>query len=82
MRIARQRIRLPHAICPCVSETITTLEMLTCRTLPEWQKAPALRGELFLLLDEHLQARLGDYVLQYDPEYGLRYWKAVCQQDG
>lgn len=82
MRIARQRIRLPHAICPCVSETITTLEMLTCRTLPEWQNAPALRGELFLLLDEHLQARLGDYVLQYDPEYGLRYWKAVCQQDG
>lgn len=82
MRIARQRIRLPHAICPRVSEIITELEMLTARTLPEWQQAPALRGELFLLLDEHLQARLGKHVLQYDPEYGLQYWKEVCQQDG
>lgn len=82
MRIARQRIRLPHAICPRVSETITELEVLTARTLPEWQQAPALRGELFLLLDEHLQARLGNYILQYDPEYGLQYWKDVCQQDG
>lgn len=82
MRIARQRIRLPHAICPRVSETITELEILSSRTLPEWQQTPALRGELFLLLDEHLQAKLGHYVLQYDPEYGLRYWKEVCQQDG
>ena len=79
MRIARQRIHLPHAVCPRVSETITALEMLTARTLPEWQQASALRGELFLLLDEHLQVRLGDYFLQYDPEYGLRYWKEVCQ---
>ena len=82
MRIARQRIRLPHAICPRVSEAITELEILSSRTLPEWQQIPALRGELFLLLDEHLQAKLGHYVLQYDPEYGLRYWKKVCQQDG
>lgn len=79
MRIARQRIRLPNAVCPRVSETITALEMLTARTLPEWQQASALRGELFLLLDGHLQVRLGDYILQYDPEYGLRYWKEVCQ---
>ena len=81
-RIARQRIRLPHAVCPKASETISKLEMLTCRTLPEWQQAPALRGELFLLLDEQLQARLGDYIMQYDPEQGLRYRKEVCQQDG
>lgn len=79
MRIARQRIRLPHAIGPRVTETITALEALTCRNLPEWVHAPLLRGELFLLLDEYLQARLGGYVLQYDPEYGLRYWKEVCQ---
>lgn len=82
MRIARQRIRLPKAVCPRVTEAITALEVQTSRTLPEWQQVSALRGELFLLLDEKLQTRLGNYVLQYDPEYGLRYWKEVCQQDG
>lgn len=82
MRIARQRIRLPHAVSPHVSETIAALEELTSHTLQEWQQASALRGELFLLLDEQLQTRLGNYVLQYDPESGLRYWKEVYQQDG
>lgn len=82
MRIARQRIRLPHALCPRVSETIADLEVLTSRILPEWQQASALRGELFLLLDEQMRTTLGSYTLQYDPEYGLRYWKEECQQDG
>lgn len=75
IRIARQRIRLPHEVCPQISKVISTLEDITRRTLPEWQQAPALRGELFLLLDEKLQTILGNYVLQYDPERGLRYWK-------
>ena len=77
MRIARQRIRLPNAVCPRVMETIADLETRTVHGVPEWLQAPALRGELFLLLDEKLRTTLGDYTLQYDPEHGLSYWKEV-----
>lgn len=82
MRIARQRIRLPNALCPKLSATIDLLEDITRRALPEWQMASALRGDLFLLLDKHQQTTLGEYTLQYDLEDGLQYWKEVCQQDG
>ena len=79
LRIARQRIRLPHAVCPMAGQTIATLEGIARSNLPEWQQASALRGELFLLLDEQRCASLGGYTLQYDPEYGLRYWKEECR---
>lgn len=82
LRIARQRIRLPQEACIRVSETISQLEEITRRHLPEWQQAPALRGELFLLLDERRQAVLGQHVLHYDPEYGLRCWKEAGQSNG
>lgn len=82
LHIARQRIRLPHVVCAKTHDTISILEGITCRNLPEWQQATALRGELFLLLDERLQVTLGGYTLQYDPEQGLRYWKEVYRQDG
>lgn len=79
LRIARQRIQLPHAVCPMAGQTIATLEGITRCNLPEWQQASALRGELFLLLDEQRCASLGGYTLQYDLEYGLRYWKEECR---
>lgn len=40
-----------------------------------WQQSPLLRGELILLLDDHLTAQLAGQVLQYDRENGLTYWK-------
>ena len=79
LRIARQRIRLPHEIFPRAGEAIAILEEITRKHLPEWQQTPALQGELFLLLDEQLQTTFGGYTLQYDPEYGLRYWKEECR---
>ena len=81
MRIARQRIRLPHELCRNINEIITFLEEKNRRTLSEWQHASALRGELFLLLDERLTADLGNYTLQYSPEFGLRYWKGGNQEN-
>lgn len=81
LRIARQRIRLPHAVCIPVGQIISELEEMTRRTLPEWQHAYALRGELFLLLDEHMRKTLGRYTLEYDPEHGLQYWKEAERSD-
>ena len=34
-----------------------------------------LRGELFLLLDESLQGRIGDSTVQYDPDMGFMIQK-------
>lgn len=81
LRIARQRIRLPHAVCIPVGKIISELEETTRRTLPEWQHAYALRGELFLLLDERIRKTLGRYTLEYDPEHGLQYWKEAERSD-
>jgi CRISPR-associated endonuclease/helicase Cas3 len=36
-----------------------------------WQESPWLKGELFLLLDENLEATLRGYTLKYSSEYGL-----------
>ncbi|MDR3349336.1 MAG: CRISPR-associated helicase Cas3' [Acidaminococcales bacterium] len=44
--------------------------------LSAWQQSPWLKGELFLLLDENLSARLGGYTLKYDEKYGLWVEKA------
>ena len=73
--IARQRIRLPQAICRNIDKAISELENITKKYVPEWQNAGMLRGELFLFLDDRLQARLGDYVLLYQQKAGLKYWK-------
>lgn len=75
LRIARQRIRLPHALCLDEDRTISALENRTAHFVPEWQHAPLLKGELFLLLDESLQARLGPWRLAYHQQDGLQYWK-------
>lgn len=73
--IARQRIRLPHALCLDERGTISALEKSTAHFVPEWQHAPLLKGELFLLLDENLQARLSNWTLAYHQQDGLQYWK-------
>ncbi|MDR2006525.1 MAG: CRISPR-associated helicase Cas3', partial [Acidaminococcales bacterium] len=46
-----------------------------------WQQSPWLKGELFLVLDENLAARLRGYKLKYDEKYGLWAEKAG-KEDG
>lgn len=73
--IARQRIRLPQAFCNNQDKTIEELEDITRRYVPEWQYAGLLHGELFLLLNENLQAQLGEWTVAYHQQDGLKYWK-------
>ncbi len=75
--IARQRMRLPRVLCfPSVQDrTIEELEEMNRRYLREWQRAPMLRGELILLLDENYSAVIGGYHLHYSREYGIEFEK-------
>ena len=75
--IARQRIRLPNALCAhwIIDQTIAELERITGERLQAWQKSPWLRGELFLILDENSTASLCGYKLTYDKDDGLTFEK-------
>lgn len=75
--IARQSIRLPHSLCQRwnIDKTIKELEKQTVTYLKAWQESSWLKGELFLILDEQLQASLNGYRLQYDENKGLMYEK-------
>lgn len=46
------------------------------RGIPGWQNSPWLKGLLPLLLDDNLQARVGDLHFEYDKSIGLsvRVW--------
>ena len=76
-RIARQSIRLPNVLCRewNVNTTIMELEEMTMKYLRAWQESPWLKGELFLILDDNLQASLSGYRLKYDLVKGLMYEK-------
>jgi CRISPR-associated endonuclease/helicase Cas3 len=76
--IARQILRLPGAVCrACFNkkEAIDELEDQSQRRLAAWQDSPWLKGELFLILDENMEASLNGYRLKYDAELGLQYEK-------
>ena len=75
--IARQSIRLPNCLCRKwnIEKTIKTLEKQTMQYLMAWQESPWLKGELFLILDEKLQAILNGYSMQYDENKGIMYEK-------
>ena len=77
LKIARQRLRLPTYFSRRWSADIVIreLEEQNRELLPQWQQAPMLKGELVLLLDETLTARLAGTVLQYSQEDGLIFWK-------
>ncbi|MDO5299708.1 MAG: CRISPR-associated helicase Cas3' [Clostridia bacterium] len=74
-QIASQRLRLPHSFCGewNIDRSIGELEHSTRMYVPEWQQSGWLNGELVLLLDDHLEARLCGYVLKYQEEEGLSY---------
>jgi hypothetical protein len=55
-----------------IDRTIRDLEQVCIeKHLDKWQESPWLKGELFLVVDEQYQARLGNYRLTYNREYGL-----------
>ena len=58
-----------------VDEVIRELEADNRSRLAAWQLSPLLHGELILLLDENLTARLAGMELCYDRENGLYYQK-------
>lgn len=75
--LARQRIRMPGVLCApwAIDKTIAELERRNGERLPEWQKSPWLKGELFMILDEKCSTNLCGYRLSYDRYYGLLYEK-------
>ena len=77
MEIARQRIRLPRALCVPWQRADQTIEELKRRSavLDEWQQSPWLQGELVLLLDQDNATTLNGYCLTYDRETGLHCTK-------
>ena len=77
--LARQRLKLPWALCTpwTIDRTIAELEEETRTAAPEWQQSPWLQGELLLLLDEGGEKTLNGYRLRYDPALGL-----MCEKTG
>ena len=80
--IARQKLRLPGFFGRrwAVDRVIDELEGANRRWLAAWQQAPLLKGELVLLLDENLTARLAGTVLQYDRADGLTWRKEEADE--
>ena len=60
LKIARQKLRLPAVFGKAwkVDRVIRELEADNRSRLAAWQLSPLLHGELILLLDENLTARL------------------------
>ena len=77
LKIARQKLRLPAVFGKAwkVDGVIRELEADNRSRLAAWQLSPLLHGELILLLDENLTARLAGMELCYDRENGLTYQK-------
>ena len=77
LKIARQKLRLPAVFGKAwkVDRVIRELEADNRSRLAAWQLSPLLHGELILLLDESLTARLAGMELCYDRENGLYYQK-------
>ena len=76
-KIARQRLRLPFAMC-CgeqLDSIIAALEEGNLETFPLWQESPWLKGELILLLDEKGEKDLCEYHINYEKDMGLQYAK-------
>jgi CRISPR-associated endonuclease/helicase Cas3 len=69
--MAECSITLPRELCWKLDETIKELEVIALQELRAWQQSPWLKGELFLILDEHLGADLCGYRLQYHQLYGM-----------
>lgn len=82
LEIARQRLRLPSCFSRrwTIDQVIDELEEQNRRLLAEWQRAPLICGELVLLLDEDLSAKLAGTRIIYDKENGLTYGKEEADE--
>ncbi|SHE65848.1 CRISPR-associated helicase Cas3' [Alkalibacter saccharofermentans] len=82
--LARCRIRLPSVLCAPwnIDKTIEELELLAQNEFLEWLYSPWLSGELFLVLDSRLVAKIGEYFLFYSQTYGLYYEKEERLNEG
>lgn len=69
--LAEFSLQLPRELCWNLDKTIEELEKIALHELRTWQQSPCLKGELFLVLDEHLSTELCGYHLQYDQCYGM-----------
>jgi CRISPR/Cas system-associated endonuclease/helicase Cas3 len=72
--VANCVVSLPTSMCASwlIDSVIAALETDCLQQLPEaWQQSEWLRGELFLILDEDMRARVLDFDLVYDQGYGL-----------
>ena len=76
-RSVGNQLRLPAVFGKAwkVDGVIRELEADNRSRLAAWQLSPLLHGELVLLLDENLTARLAGMELCYDRENGLYYQK-------
>ena len=83
LKIARQKLRLPAVFGKAwkVDGVIRELEADNRSRLAAWQLSPLLHGELILLLDENLTARLAGMELCYDRENGLYYQKEETDEE-
>ncbi len=80
--IARQRIRLPRALCAPWQTAERTIGEIKRRNaiFAEWQQSPWLRGELILLLDAEGIAHLNGWQLSYDQRTGLKCTKEASNE--
>lgn len=73
--IARQIIRLPHAVTFNIDESIDKLETITSEKYPEWQNDIWLKSALSLTLDENNNVEFNGWQLHYSKKIGLTYTK-------
>lgn len=73
--IARQIIRLPHAVTFNVDDAINKLETITSKKYPFWQNDVWLKGALALTLDLNNDVRFNGWKLHYSSKFGLTYTK-------
>ncbi len=75
--LACQKIRLPRVLCAYgnLRKTIEYLEILNKDKFAYLQQYSWLKGELILPLNKDGVARINNWILYYDKNYGLRYKK-------
>jgi CRISPR-associated endonuclease/helicase Cas3 len=81
--VASCTVTLPMSMCTPwrIDPVIEALEKDCCEQLPDaWQESVWLRDELFLILDEDMHARILDFELNYDQNYGLLVERTVVDE--
>lgn len=70
-RILGSALRLPGKLSAPWNIDAHIAELEKRFDLPHWHACPPLKGELLLVFDQKLRARLGKFELRYSPEGGL-----------